>query len=587
MTLPLPPSLEPGTQVSRYRVEQIVARGGMGLVYEATDVRLERRVALKVLSPELSNDANFRDRFARESRLAAAVDHPHVIPVYEADDWNGLLYIAMRFVQGVDLHTVLARSGPLDKATAVSMLTQAADALDAAHEAGLVHRDVKPGNFMLVGADVRHVQPTTHVYLTDFGLTKRASSVSGLTRTGQFLGSLHYVAPEQIRGEDVDARTDLYALACVAYELFAGHPPYERDQDAALLWAHLSTPPPMLTTARPDLPDELAEVVMTGMAKDREQRPASCGQFAAMVRAALGGLALPTPVSGTGPGTGSQTPAGPRTPVPRNGAGDGLSSGPRDTSPRPEKRHGPAPSTIMQPRRETPVAPILGPQAPAGAPGGPPGGPGGPPSGGHGSVPDARPARNIPRWAWIAAAALLVVVGVLALWRPWSESLATQRLVVIPYQADLPTDWDVYPVLGEQVFAVAGSRDWTAAFSTGDEDLDRQLEMAAAEDPDSAAFMGVDDAQEIHATSADNVAKYFQDENPEGRILPDGELEVDGLQAFAASGVFPVRDQQFRMYAVVVNEEPRAVFLFVAPNAVFDEWQPVFADIVDSLVVIA
>ena len=143
--------LEPGTVVSRYRVEELHARGGMGLVYRATDVRLDRPVALKVLSPELSEDDRFRERFVRESRLAAAVDHPHVIPVYEADDWNGLLYLAMRFVRGVDLHTVLATRGALDPATATDLLIQGADALDAAHEAGLVHRDVKPGNFLLAG----------------------------------------------------------------------------------------------------------------------------------------------------------------------------------------------------------------------------------------------------------------------------------------------------------------------------------------------------------------------------------------------------------------------------------------------------
>src|SRR4051794_15361666 len=187
------PILEAGTQISRYRVEALVARGGMGLVYRARDARLDRPVALKVLSPELSDDERFRERFVRESRLAAAVDHPNVIPVYEADDWDGMLYIAMRFVDGVDLHTVLATSGRMDPATALPLLAQAADALDAAHRLGLVHRDVKPGNFMLAGASADHLPPSPHVYLTDFGLTKRASSVSGLTRTGQFLGSLHYV----------------------------------------------------------------------------------------------------------------------------------------------------------------------------------------------------------------------------------------------------------------------------------------------------------------------------------------------------------------------------------------------------------
>src|SRR3954453_9108712 len=283
--------LEPGTVVSRYRVEELHARGGMGLVYRATDVRLDRTVALKVLSPELSGDERFRERFVRESRLTAAVDHPHVIPVYEADEWNGLLYIAMRFVRGVDLHTALARSGPMDPGVALPLLTQGADALDAAHAIGLVHRDVKPGNFMLTGATAEHVPPTTYVYLTDFGLTKRATSVSGLPRTGQFLGSLHYVAPEQVRGEEVDARTDVYALACVAFEMLAGEPPFRHDEDAALLWAHMSVPPRPLTEVRPELPGAVDDVRAAGMAKERASRPASAGELVRGLRSALGDVA--------------------------------------------------------------------------------------------------------------------------------------------------------------------------------------------------------------------------------------------------------------------------------------------------------
>ncbi len=284
------PSLETGTEVSRYRVERLVARGGMGLVYRARDIRLDRPVALKVLSPELSDDDRFRERFVRESRLAAAVDHPNVIPVYEADDWDGLLYIAMRFVEGVDLHTVLATNGRLDPAAALPLLAQAADALDAAHRVGLVHRDVKPGNFMLAGAEADRLPPGTHVYLTDFGLTKRASSVSGLTRTGQFLGSLHYVAPEQIRGEEVDARTDTYALGCVAFEMLTGRPPFDMDGEAGLLWAHMSTAPPSLCAVRPDLPPAVDDAIAGAMAKDPADRPATCAEFVAGLRASLTAL---------------------------------------------------------------------------------------------------------------------------------------------------------------------------------------------------------------------------------------------------------------------------------------------------------
>ena len=412
------PSLEAGTEVSRYRVEELVARGGMGLVYRARDVRLDRQVALKVLSPELSGDERFRERFVRESRLTAAVDHPHVIPVYEADEWNGLLYLAMRFVRGVDLHTVLATCGRMDAEAALPLLVQAGDALDAAHEIGLVHRDVKPGNFMLAGAQASRVPPGTHVYLTDFGLTKRATSVSGLTRTGQFLGSLHYVAPEQIRGEEVDARTDVYALACVAFEMFAGQPPFRQDQDAALLWAHMSIPPPRVTDDRPDLPDELDDVLAAGLAKDAAERPETCGEFVRSVRAALGGRPLLDL-----PGR-AVSPSRPTAKLPRPGAAAPAAARPTEV----------AAGSPAQQRHITPVEPPPPPApawsggaAPGGGPAGPqsggpqsggppygeppawggPGGPSWPPAGGSGPPagaswpPGAAPAR--PRRMWVAA----------------------------------------------------------------------------------------------------------------------------------------------------------------------------------------
>ncbi|HEY8198426.1 MAG TPA: serine/threonine-protein kinase, partial [Candidatus Limnocylindrales bacterium] len=212
-----------GTDLGPYHVEAVIGRGGMGVVYRATDTRLDRRVALKLLSPGLADDAAFRARFLRESRLAAAIDHPNIIPIYEAGERDGTSFLAMRYVEGIDLATRL-RSGPLKPREAVSMLAQVAGALDAANAAGLVHRDVKPANLLVAAS--QGVDQADHVYLTDFGLTKERGSETGFTRTGSFLGTLEYVAPEQIEGKPLDGRADQYALAAIAVECLTGLAPY-------------------------------------------------------------------------------------------------------------------------------------------------------------------------------------------------------------------------------------------------------------------------------------------------------------------------------------------------------------------------
>lgn len=272
--------LDPGTEIEGYRVQSLIARGGMGVVYRALDIELSRPVALKLLAPELSANKKFRQRFVRESKLAASVDHPNILPVYRAGEWSGLLYIAMRYVRGTDVKAELDARGLLPLPEALRILADTGAALDAAHAAGLVHRDVKPGNILLSDdrADGRR-----HVYLTDFGLTKRATSATGMTTAGHFLGTLDYVAPEQIRGEDVDGRADVYALACVAYTLLAGHPPFDHDDDSAQLWAHIAEEPPRLCEERPEVPPAVERAILAGMAKQREDRPPSCGALVAMM----------------------------------------------------------------------------------------------------------------------------------------------------------------------------------------------------------------------------------------------------------------------------------------------------------------
>ncbi|NNN34657.1 serine/threonine protein kinase [Streptomyces sp. S3(2020)] len=284
-----------GRRIAGYRIEREIGRGGMAVVYRARDLRLDRTVALKLLAPELARNDTFRRRFTHESRAAAAIDHPHIVPVFEAGETDGVLYIAMRYVEGSDLRHLLDRQGPLTPAVALRIAAQVASALDAAHEHGLVHRDVKPGNILVArGTDSDHPE---HSYLTDFGLTKKSLSLTGFTTVGQFVGTLDYVAPEQISGKPVDGRCDVYGFACVVHEALAGRPPFRRDDDMALLWAHQYDDPPLLTEFRPDLPPDVDAVFARGLAKSPDARYDTCLAFVAALRAALPGGHAPTEVA--------------------------------------------------------------------------------------------------------------------------------------------------------------------------------------------------------------------------------------------------------------------------------------------------
>jgi Protein kinase domain len=262
-----------GTQFAGYRIEGVVGRGGMGVVYRATELSLDRPVALKLIAPEFAGDDSFRERFLRESRLAASIDHPGILPVYAAGEADGELFLATRFVTGTDLRSLID-AGPLTGERAIAILGQVADALDAAHGRGLVHRDVKPGNVLVDTAD--------HCYLCDFGLTTQL--VDGATTgTSRLAGSLDYLAPEQIRTGDVDRRADQYALACVLYELLSGTPPFRRDTEAQTLWAHMQEEPDPLLAY-----DELDPIFVRALAKEPEERYEDCNAFADDARAALG-----------------------------------------------------------------------------------------------------------------------------------------------------------------------------------------------------------------------------------------------------------------------------------------------------------
>ena len=271
-----------GHELAGYRLQAVLARGGMGVIYEAESPRLGRTVALKVLAPGLSADDIFRARFLRESRIAASLNHPNVLPIFDTGAADDLLYIAMRYVQGADLRAVLKAQGRLTPTQALPLITQVGRALDAAHRARLVHRDVKPANILIErGSD----DEPDHVYLADFGVTKHASSTSGLTRTGQFVGMIDYIAPEQIRSQHVDGRADVYSLGCVLYECLSGEPPFAREVEAAVLFAHLTDPPPRPCSVRPELPRAIDEVIARALAKDPAQRYPSCREFVTAARA--------------------------------------------------------------------------------------------------------------------------------------------------------------------------------------------------------------------------------------------------------------------------------------------------------------
>ena len=276
------PTFAPGTTFAGYRIESVAGRGGMGIVYRATQLALGRPVALKLLATQYAADEDFRERFKREWETAAAIDHPNVIPLYEAGEAQDHLFLAMRYVNGVDLANLIARDLSLDAARGVRILAQIASALDAAHARGLVHRDVKPAN-VLMGAE-------DHVYLTDFGLS-RLTAQSRLTRTGLFVGSTDYAAPEQIRGEDTDARTDVYALGCVLYQLLTRRVPFDRASDMATMYAHITEPAPLVSAVWPEAA-AFDPVVERALAKEPDERYQSAGELA---RAAAAVMGMPVP----------------------------------------------------------------------------------------------------------------------------------------------------------------------------------------------------------------------------------------------------------------------------------------------------
>jgi serine/threonine protein kinase len=272
--------LSPGTTFAGYEVESVVGAGGIGILYRARQLRLDRPVALKLVESEVARDPVVRERLRREARMVAALDHPNVVPLYEAGEEDGSVYIVTRWVEGTELGTLIQDQGPLSPERAARTAAQIAAALEVAHEQGLVHRDVKPSNVILT--------PEDHAYLTDFGLAKRAETAAGLTGADRMLGTVDYVAPEQIEGSDPDARGDVYSLGCVLYETLAGEPPFASHQGGmAKMWAQINAEPPQLRERRPDVSPALDDVIKRAMTKSPAERPTAAG-FRRSVLAAIG-----------------------------------------------------------------------------------------------------------------------------------------------------------------------------------------------------------------------------------------------------------------------------------------------------------
>jgi len=372
---------ELGDHFAGYRLDSVLGRGGMGVVYEAMQFSLSRAVALKVIAPGVSDDSAFRERFRREGPLQARLDHPHIVSVFEAGEWEGHLFLAMRLVRGPSLRELI-REGPIDPERALRILTPVADALDAAHEESLIHRDIKPHNILIGRGD--------HAFLADFGLTKSTDEHS-LTKTGHFVGTLNYLSPEQVRGQEASRSSDIYALAAVLYETLTGSPPFARLSDAATLYAHVADPPPRPSALRADLGSDIDDVIARGLAKQASQRPPTALALMDEAERALSGTARAPSIAG-----GNAVLHPPLT-APKKNA-------PTDELPNPDLAPAPVTDTDEEPVVESgelppaafapPVADTIEPPALAA------------PTVAEPPTPPTRPQRGTRRWPQAAALAL-------------------------------------------------------------------------------------------------------------------------------------------------------------------------------------
>lgn len=535
MTVPL----TDGSEMAGFRVEALLGRGGMAYVYLAHDMQLGRKVALKVLSPELASNRQFQLRFHRESRLLASLDHPNIVPVYQAGEADGVLYIAMRYVEGSDLSALLDREGRLDPPVALKVLTQVSAALEAAHRAGLVHRDIKPDNVLISGEASRHA--VGHVYLTDFGLTKQISSLSNLTTVGNVMGTMQYLAPEQISGKPVEVRTDIYSLGGLAFRCLTGLPPFEHADRPALLWAHLSEAPPPVSECCPDLPEKVDDVIWTAMAKAPEDRYASASEFATALTAALE----------TAPAT--VVAAVPQQPDP----------------PQAESRAEPAPG---------PVAP----ERPASQP----------------AVAGSGPPRTGSRKPWLLAlmgmlVLALIVVGVVVLTSGGgggSKSSGSPALTghyaaddLVPFDVSFPSSWAASGSGNQEVFSPSAGVLLPLFTSLGSPNTWASTWQQVTRDPSSMVGLYTSFSQTEYDPAS-------QSSDVLGPLLParvsfgaPSERTLDGRPVFEREGdlINPVNAQQRLHFQCYIVQRSKGVarsvhLLFLAPAATFDQNRALF-----------
>ncbi|MEV3980313.1 serine/threonine-protein kinase [Nonomuraea sp. NPDC049758] len=553
-----------GQEVAGYYIEDIVGKGGMAVVYLALDPRLSRRVALKILNPVLSVDDRFRQRFILESRTVASIEHPNIIPIYEANaDADGVLYIAMRYVDGLDLRRLIYDRGPLPLAQASQIFAQTAAALDAAHAHDLIHRDVKPANILLAG---------DHVYLTDFGITKHRSSISGLTQTDQFIGTPRYMSPEQINKEHIDGRCDQYALACVVYEALSARLPFQRENDIALLWAHLAEQPAPLSQLRPELPPQVDVVMARALAKAPEQRYATCAEFVTALRDAI---------SGQEAEPGGRHPSGPHLvphAVPRTGPHaapvPGAAAGPQ-TGP----RTGPQAVPQTGPQQSPYAVPGTGAHG-LGRPSGPHEDHSRRAAPTHPTAPARRPGRlPIVAVTLVAAVAALTLVAMIIFnhrgdtWSRYAASAAA------PLAFEYPGDWtarthqDLFAVASphatefESLFVAGPGADWSA------------ISQIVADDPDSAVGVYVQVSDTLDAGGDSEQMKSKMDNLLPGQVDLGKPVQdqAGSSPATRFDGVLhdPAGGTRLGFVSYVIDRQPKTmlVMYFCAKNTCEDAVQ--------------
>ena len=442
-----------GSEVAGCRIDAVAGEGGMGIVYVATQLRLNRRVALKVIAPDLASQANFRERFKSESLLAASIEHPNVIPVYEAGETEGLLYLVMRYVEGTDLRELLDREGRLEPARAAGLMAQVGAALSAAHRQGLVHRDVKPANVLVV-TDPQDGHE--HAYLTDFGIARETGATGGITRTGAVVGTTDYLAPERFEGERGDTRSDVYAFGCMLYEVLAGEVPFPRDSEVATMFAHANAPVPSLSEQRPDVPAALVAVVERCMAKDPGERYPDAGEMGRATADAVESAPEPPVAAPVTPPPTTVEPVPPPLPPAQPPA-------PAPTPPQPLQA---VPQSVEAPPQPDPLPP---------------------PEAATTELPDEKPAKRLPvaALAVLLAAVVAVVVLILVLGGGGGgEEKSGERSASV----SIPGGPDGLTVAGGKVWVASAEAGRLTPIDAGSATAGRAVEVGS--DPDSVTSSG-------------------------------------------------------------------------------------------------